>query len=237
MSVRNLLKVVLCTVLIFSAYAFASHRFDKRNIKDVTISYTDSKALFISEKNVNKLLIQNVDSAQTLAIENLDLNRGEKSIVENAMVRDAVVSVSLDGRVNVLVEQRTPIARLISPDQMYLDSDNKLMPLSQEHTAFVPLVYGYKDSLKNALFTLVNFINDDPFLKPAVTQISFDKKGVVTLEIRAHDYEVIWGEVKDLEHKAMNYKAFIAKMEKDKRLNQIKTIDLRYKNQVVSIKK
>lgn len=237
MNTKSLLKVILCIVLIFSAYAFASHRFEKRKIKDITISYTDSNALFISEKNVNKLLIQNIDSVQSIAVENLDLNEGELRIVENAMVRDAVVSVSLDGQVDVLVEQRMPIARIMSPEKMYLDTDNELMPLSQEHTAFVPLVYGYKESLKNSLFTLVNFINNDPFLKPAVTQISFDKKGVVTLEIRAHDYEVLWGEVKDLEHKAMNYKAFIAKMEKDNRLNQVKTIDLRYKNQVVSIKK
>lgn len=237
MNTKSLLKVILCIVLIFSAYAFASHRFEKRKIKDITISYTDSNALFISEKNVNKLLIQNTDSIQSIAVENLDLNECELRIIENAMVRDAVVSVSLDGQVDVLVEQRMPIARIISSEKMYLDTDNELMPLSQEHTAFVPLVYGYKESLKNSLFTLVNFINNDPFLKPAVTQISFDKKGVVTLEIRAHDYEVLWGEVKDLEHKAMNYKAFIAKMEKDNRLNQVKTIDLRYKNQVVSIKK
>ncbi len=224
-------------VLIFSAYAFAAHRFEKRKVKDVTISFANDNALFISEKNVNKLLIQNVDSIQSVAVENLDLNKGELRIVENAMVRGAEISVSLDGSVKVVVEQRSPIARLMSPSQMYLDVDNELMPLSQEHTAFVPLVFGYKDSLKNSLFKLVNFINEDEFLKPAVTQISFDKKGEVSLEIRAHDYEVLWGEVDDLDHKAMNYKGFIAKMEKDNRLNQVKTIDLRYKNQVVSIKK
>lgn len=224
-------------VLIFSAYAFAGHRFEKRKVKDVTISFTDDSALFISEKNVNKLLIQNIDSIQSVAVENLDLNKGELRIVENAMVRAAEVSVSLDGKVNIVVEQRLPIARLMLPSQMYLDQDNELMPLSREHTAFVPLVYGYKESLKESLYKLVNFINDDQFLKPAVTQVSFDTKGEVTLLMRAHDYEVLLGTVEDLDHKAMNYKGFIAKMEKDNRLNQVKTIDLRYKNQVVTIKK
>lgn len=237
MKIKELLKYGFCMVLIFSAYAFAGHRFEKRQINDVTISFTDSKALFISEKNVNKLLIQNVDSIQSVAVENLDLNTSEMRLIDNAMVRGAEVSVSLDGRVDVLVEQRLPIARLILPIQVYLDTDNELMPLSQEHTAFVPLVYGYKESLKESLYKLVTFINKDDFLRPAVTQISFNKKEEVTLEMRAHDYEVLLGKVEELELKAMNYKAFIAKMEKDKRLNQVKTIDLRYKNQVVSIKK
>lgn len=224
-------------VLIFSAYAFASHRFEKRKIKDVSISFTDSKALFISEKNVNKLLILKTDSIASITVENLDLNTGELRIIDNAMVRGAEVSVSLDGRVNVLVEQRSPIARLMLPTQVYLDRDNAVMPLSQEYTAFVPLVYGYKESLKESLFELLTFINNDDFLKPSVTQVTFDKYKNVALEIRAHDYEVLLGQVEKLEQKAINYKAFIAKMEKDKRLNQVKTIDLRYDNQVVSIKK
>ncbi|EAS18764.1 hypothetical protein BBFL7_01028 [Flavobacteria bacterium BBFL7] len=237
MSVKSILKYGLCMVLVFSAYAFAGHRFEKRTVKDVTISFTDSKALFISEKNVNKLLIQNIDSVESIALEKLDLNEGELRLIDNAMIRGAEVSVSLEGKVNVLVEQRSPIARLMLSPQVYLDEDNKMMPLSPEHTAFVPLVYGYKDSFKVKLFELINFINHDSFLKPSITQISFDKKGEVTLQIRAHDHEVILGKIEDLQHKAMNYKAFIAKMKKDNRLNQVKTIDLRYKNQVVSIKK
>ncbi len=237
MSIKSILKYGLCIVLIFSAYAFAGNRFERRTIKDVTISFTDSKALFISEKNVNKLLIQNIDSVESIALEKLDLNEGELRLIDNAMIRGAEVSVSLEGKVNVLVEQRTPIARLMLSSQVYLDADNKIMPLSPEHTAFVPLVYGYREVFNEKLYELINFINEDPFLKPAITQISFDKKGEVTMQIRAHDHEILLGEIEDLQHKAMNYKAFIAKMRKDNRLNQVKTIDLRYKNQVVSIKK
>ena len=128
MKIKSLLKYSFCIVLVCSAYVFASHRFEKRTVKDVTVSFTDSKSLFITEKNVNKLLIQNMDSVQSIAIEKLDLKEGELRLVENAMVRDADVSVSLDGKVDVVVEQRKPIARLILPSsQMYLDIDLSLI--------------------------------------------------------------------------------------------------------------
>ncbi len=237
MSIKSLLKIVGCVLVTASMYGFANYRFNQRTVKDVTISFTEDKALFISESNVNKLLIQNYDSVHKVAIEKLDLNKGELDLVNNPMIRHAEVSVSLEGELLAIIEQRQPIARLMGSDQQYLDTDNQLMPLSKEHTAFVPLVYGFKKAYQDQLFELINFINKDEFLQPAVTQLILDRSGEIRFKVRVHDYEVKLGTVELLDQKMTNYKAFIAKMKKDQRLTQVKTIDLRYKNQVISIKK
>ncbi|MFT5926140.1 MAG: cell division protein FtsQ [Rubritalea sp.] len=234
---KNIIKLVLVTLLVISLYAFASNRYKLRKLKAVSITFTDYSDPFISEKNVNKLLIQNNDTVKNLIIENLDLNSSEMRLLGNAMIREAEVSVSLDGLLKVVVQPRKPIARIMGNTNAYLDQDNLIMPLSKEHTVNVPLVFGYHKKVQDKTFELINFIKSDELLKASFTQVEFDKREEVTLLVRAFNFKVKLGRVERLEHKMINYKAFIAKMQKDKSLDAIKTIDLRFDNQVVVTKK
>jgi cell division protein FtsQ len=234
---KHIIKLVLVILLVISIYAFASDRYKLRKLKAVSIAFTDYSDPFISEKNVNKLLIQNGDTVKNLVIENLDLNKSEKRLTENAMIRDAEVSVSLDGLLQVVVQPRRPIARIMGSTNAYLDQDNLIMPLSKEHTVNVPLVYGYNKKVQDKTFNLINFIKNDDLLKASFTQVEFNKREDVTLLVRAFNFKVKLGQVERLEHKMINYKAFIVKMQNDKGLEAIKTIDLRFDNQVVVTKK
>jgi cell division protein FtsQ len=234
---KNIIRLVLVILLVISLYAFASSRYSTRKLKSISITFTDYSDPLISEKNVNKLLIQNNDSLKNLNIENLDLNKTELRLVQNAMIRDAEVSVSLDGWLKVVVQPRKPIARIMGKTNAYLDQDNLIMPLSKEHTVNVPLIYGYRENVKDKAFELINFIKKDELLKASFTQVVFDKIDEVTLTVRAFDFKVKLGKVENLDHKMMNYKAFLAKMQKDNGLSEIKSIDLRFDNQVVVIKK
>jgi len=110
---KNILRLVLVILLVISLYAFASSRYKNRKLKDISITFTDYSDPLISEKNVNKLLIQNNDTVKNLIIENLDLNKSEWRLVQNAMIRDAEVSVSIDGLLKAVVQPRKPIARIM----------------------------------------------------------------------------------------------------------------------------
>jgi cell division protein FtsQ len=233
----NIIKLVLVTLLVISLYGFASNRYKARKLNAISITFTDYSDPFISEKNVNKLLIQNNDTVKNLFIENLDLNRCERRLLENAMIRNAEVSVSLDGLLKVVVQPRKPIARIMGNTNAYLDQDNLIMPLSKEHTVNVPLIYGYHKKVQDKTFELINFIKSDELLKASFTQVQFDRRDEVTLLVRAFNFKVKLGKVERIEHKMINYKAFISKMQKDKSLGAIKTIDLRFDNQVVVTKK
>lgn len=236
-NLKNIIKLLLAISLVISLYAFASSRYKNRKLKDISIAFTDYSDPLISEKNVNKLLIQNNDTVKNLIIENLDLKKSEERLVQNVMIRDAEVSVSIDGLLKAVVQPRKPIARIMGQTNAYLDQDNLIMPLSKEHTVNVPLIYGYSKSVQNKAFELINFIKNDALLKASFTQIVFDKQDEVSLEVRAFDFKVRLGKVEKLEHKMMNYKAFLAKMQKDTAWSEIQSIDLRFDNQVVVIKK
>ena len=59
------------------------------------------------------------------------------------------------------------------------------------------------------------------------------KSGDYVLTARMLGYKIVLGEVDQLESKFNNYKAFYQKALKDKTLNNYKSINLKYKNQVV----
>ncbi|ALM20613.1 hypothetical protein AAT17_04860 [Nonlabens sp. MIC269] len=231
----NAILLIVAIVLVFSLYAFGAVRHKNREIKDVTITFTDYSSPLISEENVNKLLIQNQDSIDYLTIEKLALQESEKRLDKNSMIRKAEVSMSIDGEINAVIEQRVPIARIIGKKSGYLDEDNKWMPLSDEYAVRVPVIFGYESEFQNDVFELVSFIRKDKWLQKVIAAIELDK-GNVKLKPRAMNHKINLGKIDKLEHKFINYKAFIAKAEKDKTLESIDTVDLRFNNQVVVIK-
>jgi cell division protein FtsQ len=234
---KSKLFLVLVFALVLGLYAFASHRFKSREVKKIEIKFLGKADPLISEVNVNKLLIQKQDTAHKLFLEKLDLNNCELRLVNNAMIRNAEVSFTLDGELEVVVEQREPIARIMVGGHSYLDHDNKLMPLSVEHSVRVPLVYGFTDQLQDQVYQLMMFLRSDPVLEQSFTLVKIEKDGTFMLTPRAYGFQVDLGSLNDLEVKMEKYKAFVAKMSKDKRLDELKSVDLRYKRQVVTTKK
>jgi len=235
--VFNILILPVVIAVILALYSFAGQRHFNREMTDIKISFTDYSDPFISELNVNKLLIQKRDSAQNLLAENLDLNKSEERLVADPMIRAAEVSVNLNGQLNVVVEQREPIARLVGNKNEYLDSDNKLMPLSENHAALVPIITGFEAEFQDEVFDFLSYVREDQLLDIAITQIALDKKGNATLLLRSSDMRLEMGRLNKIESKMANFKAMLAKVEKDKTVDQIKKMDLRFDRQVVVVKK
>ncbi|AZQ45079.1 cell division protein FtsQ/DivIB [Nonlabens ponticola] len=234
---ENHIILSLVLVAIIALYGFADHRHESQKVEDVTVSFTDYKEPLISQENVNKLLIQSEDTLQNLTVEKLDLNRSELSLENNAMIRAAQVSVDLKGRMHVIVEQRVPVARIIADSSFYLDKENKIMPLSQEYAARVPLVMGYHSSDQDEVYELISFLRNDEYMESMVTQIDMSNSENVICSLRALDFDIALGNVEDLQTKFYNFKAMMAQLEKNEAMDEVKRLDLRFDNQVVVIKK
>ncbi len=234
---KDILILVIISLCVLGLYAFAEARHTRRSLTDINISFTDYSDPLISEINVNKLLIQKEDTLGKPYVENLDLNKSEMRLDAHPMIRTAEVSVDLNGRLDVLVEPRVPLARILGTTDVYLDKDNKIMPLSSEHSVLVPIVTGFKEAYQEDLYAFLTDINEDPLLDMAITQVGFDKNGNVTLRLRAHDLKIQLGKLRGYTWKLQNFKAMLAKMEKDKTVDQVEKIDLRFNHQVIVVKK
>ncbi|MEJ2112912.1 MAG: cell division protein FtsQ/DivIB, partial [Flavobacteriaceae bacterium] len=111
------------------------------------------------------------------------------------------------------------------------------MPLSDNHSARVPLVTGYVDKNNlNNVFTMANKTQNDEFLKKNVVEIHQDTNKRIYLRLRQCSFKVQIGDIHNLDKKINNLKAFYKKSLKEKTLNNYSKVNLQFDNQVVCTK-
>ena len=233
----NYIKMIVLLILVVFLYAFSSTRNAKRLVSQPNIQFVGNKNLFITQEAVSKLLIQNQQGVTNVPKETLDLNDLEETLNANPMIEFAEVYVNVEGKLTAEVKQKTPIARVISNGNYYIDSNGGVMPLSKNYTERVPMVTGFvsKDNLKK-VYTIADLVLNDEFLKHHVIEIHQNKNNSIDLKLRQTKFVVHLGQVKHLDKKINNLKAFYIKATKDKILDKYSKVNLQFGNQVVCTK-
>ena len=225
-------------MLVCFLYAFSSIRNNAKNVSEIQVNFLGDGNLFITHETVNKLLIQNGEGVTNVPKEILDLNGLENALKSNTMIKAAEVYLAVDGKVRADVIQRKPIARVSTNASYYIDDEGQYMPLSINYSAHVPIVTGYveKNNLEN-VFTIGNKIFRDEFLKTHIVEIHQNQDQTLSLKTRVFDFEIVLGDLTDLDKKISNLKAFYQKAKKDETLNTYSKVNLQFNNQVVCTKK
>ncbi|MCB0480014.1 MAG: hypothetical protein KDC83_01220 [Flavobacteriales bacterium] len=128
------------SLMSFSYYSRESQKYNDLQIKiDRPI-----KSQFITEEDVEELL-QNVGfQLKDQKISSLDIQHIEKLLENNSSISSAEVYVTIDGRVVIELQERTPIIRIYNSfgESFYLDEEGSFMPLSNRYTARVLIAHG-----------------------------------------------------------------------------------------------
>jgi cell division protein FtsQ len=217
---------------------FSSFRNSARKVDKINVNFEGENNLFITEEAVNKLLIQNKEAITNVAKETLDLNELETVLKSNPMIKTAQVHLTVNGEVRANVVQRKPIARVSTNASYYIDDEGSFMPLSVNHSARVPLVTGQvKKNKLDKVYILTNKIFNDQFLKTHIVEIKQNSNETFVLKTRVLDFDILLGDIENLDKKISNLKAFYQKAKKDKVLNTYSKVNLQFDNQVVCTKK
>lgn len=232
------IKVLILILLVGFLFAFTNNRNTKRVIAKPEVEFLGENNLYITHENVSKLLIQNPKGLKNKSKEIIDLNMLESTLNSNPMIRNAEVYMSIDGKLTAQVEQKTPIARVHTNASYYIDNEGLYMPLSKNYSARVPLVTGtvYKTKL-NSIYKIAKIIDNDTFLKQHVIEIKQNEDKTISLRLRKYDFVVDLSDLKSIQKKINNFKAFYKKAVKDKIINTYSRVNLGFDNQVICTKK
>ncbi|MEP3207683.1 MAG: hypothetical protein ABJN95_00745 [Maribacter sp.] len=233
----NYIKVIALLAIVTGLYAFSNHRSNVKKIDGLNIEFVGDQNLYITEAMVNKLLIQNYGSFKNVPKEKLVLNKIEKIIETNKMVKNAQVYLTINGELEARIVQRKPIGRIEGESKFYLDEEGKRMPLSMTHSARVPIITGKVTgkSLED-VYEILKYINADQFLRKNVIGIHVADVDKYELRFRLEQFTVHLGGVDGLEEKFNNFKAFYTKANRDKTLDNYNVVSLEFNNQVVCTK-
>lgn len=230
-------RLVLMLGVVIFLFSFSSARNENRKLTAADIEFADNEE-FITLDKVNKLLIQNFSDVRNIPKVKLDLNNVEKRLDSDPMIEKAEVFTTIDGKLKAVVKQKTPIARVFNGEKSYyIDYKGGEMPLSENTTARVPIITGAIEVVeKDKLCELLKYIYDDDFLRKNIIGIEVRDTGGLKMISRNYSYEILFGRLINVDKKFKNYKAFFQNAVRDTLIEQYKTINLKFTQQVVCTK-
>ena len=175
----------------------------------------------------------------------------EKILEANPFVLDAEVYVDAQNKLYVYATQRVPIIRIIDKENQtyYMDSVGVRMEMSDHSTARVLVATGeippytpdfrapHKRHLLDKLFKLTKYILHDDFLQPMIEQIYVNNKEEFILIPKVGKQKILFGKYEEVEDKFDRLKLFYKEGLSREGWQKYKTINLKFRQQVVCQKK
>jgi cell division protein FtsQ len=232
----NLIRfVVAISVLGFMIY-FAGRENGENYCKLTNIIIENKKENgFVTDSVIIHYLLDSNLHPDSKTVNDVSFKNIESLLSNHPSIKSANVYSDMQGKVYISVVQRKPIVRVQNGKEgYYLDEDGLRMPLSNEYTARMLLVTGDINSVnENDLYYLSDVIIKDEFLKKQIAQIDISNSELLMLTQIGEQVE--FGQIKEVREKFARLKLYY---ETGNFQNQeYKTLNLKYKNQIVCIKK
>jgi cell division protein FtsQ len=243
------------------ALGFSTERREKVICNTIEINISgDAMNRFIDKHDIEKMLEnykykiigKPIDSVNTLLTEVL--------IGKNLVVKKATAYITIDGRLNIIVEQRHPIVRIINErmQNYYIDEEGYVIPVYRQYTAFTLVANGHiaepfdvtigknifpnnKDNIirPNIIYDIyktAKYIDENDFWRSQIQQIYINEKQNMILTPRVGSHSIILGKSDDIDLKFRKLKAMYRTFNVIG-WNKYKIINLKYKDQVICIKR
>lgn len=263
--IRKILYAVFWCLLVSAlivTLGFAEKQEAKVICKKPVISINEEdNNYFITEDDITCLLRSKGDSINGQPLPTVDVNKIEKLMYTNPWVKSANAYLSIDGVLNIEIEVRKPLVRIInkSGENYYLDTDGKLMLWSPAYTPRVLVADGNIDepyhlwysipadkimqndslahtTLLDDIYVMAKYISADPFWNMQVTEIVNNTSGDLEIVPLVGSHKIIFGDTTALKEKFSKLKIFYKEGLNHTNWNNYDTLNLKYKNQVVCTK-
>jgi len=249
--------VILVAGTIF-LLAFTDQTYQSGTYKSFRIDVLNTpEQAMITLDEINELIIKHFGEIEGSPMARIDLLKLESTVRGNPYVSSCEVFQTIGGGLVLKARVREPLVRIINQDdkQFYLDYTGSAMPLNPVHPSHVlianglipdqfisldksekPLTTFADSSILHQVFPVAYYIANDEFLKSFIDQIYINDKNEIELVPKIGSQTIIFGSAVDAREKLENLKTFYQKVMSRMDWNVYKSINLKYKNQVVCSK-
>tara|TARA_B100000446_G_scaffold163946_1_gene165294 strand:+ start:176 stop:913 length:738 start_codon:yes stop_codon:yes gene_type:complete len=233
---------VLTTLFIVVTVIF-SFKNNSSPIKDIVIN---SENKFLDRYRIESLITEKM--GKDSIIKNADII--EKNILANPFVKEIKLYQDLSNKLIVDLVQYQPIARLVSENKkdFYIDLHGNIFPTSTKFSERVLLIHtddNINYDLKNInstdygkkIFTMINYIINDTFLSKIISEIDINYDKNIIIYPQVSKQKIIFGYPEQIDVKFDKLMLFYKKVLPAKGWNTYKTVNLKFKNQIICDKK
>jgi len=238
LNIGKLSLLILVPVLFIAIYFFAGRKNDHAVCEGVNIkiNFKTEKAL-LSEADIYKYLgLKNSKDLIGKYTEALHVNDMEKLLLLQKSILKAEIFMGLSGEMTIEVTQRHPILRVFPEGYVgyYLSEEQVRMPLSKNFTPDLIPVSGFmNDKIDRSLCAIVRYVNNNSFWKEQIEQFFVDANADISFIPFTGVHEVIIGDTTNLDEKFKKLEIFYKNGLSKIGWNKYKSVNLKYKGQVI----
>ena len=259
---RSALRILLLAAFLVTV-GFAESKRKEMLCPGLEIIVHDSSGIaFIERSDIEEMVLDKFGQPAGKPLSSINMALLEKIINSNAFVARAEVFSTVDGKLTIEVIQRNPVLRIInsSNESFYIDDEGVFMPLSDQYTANVVVANGNipntlaekrirvftpeeAEDTSNHLttvekvFALNRYVSGNEFWNAQVEQYYVNSDLDLELIPRVGNHTIVFGDEKNMEEKFDKLLHFYKEGLNRTGWNQYKTINLKFKDQVVCTKK
>jgi len=264
---KKILKITFWVLLVaglITLFAFVQKNENELLCSRVNINILRDpiqENFFVAEDDIRELIAQRFGQIENTPLKNIDIHYLEQLMYVNPWVARGNVFMHIDGVVNIEIEQRQPILRIINEngESFYMDSNGKLMLWSPDFTPRILIASGNikdrynewyntnireiinNDTLKTRtmlddLYTMARFILADEFWSAHIEQIYVNENGDIELVPKVGNHKIVFGGSDEMAEKFWKLKTFYTEGLNYTGWESYDTLNLKFNNQVVCTK-
>lgn len=246
---RKILWIFVGILLVGSiGFALSQQAYQRCKNLRIEIDKGQSDNFLITSTDVEKLVTDNGNAPVIdKYFDDIDFQTLEKRVKSNKVVDNCQIFRDLRGDLVIEITQHRPIARVTfangvaGVNDMYVNEKGEFFPMSDQYTARVLMlsgayferIIGLTRSKDAQLVTLLNLIDQDPFWKAQIAQLTVGKDGEIEMIPQVGEHVVDFGDASEPEVKFNKLKIFYTNVIPAKGWSRYRSVSVKFHNQIV----
>lgn len=256
-----LLWLGIIAYMIF-VLGFVSGKMNEQVCERISVNIIDSLTnRFVAQEDILNILLESESRILGYPLSTINTRNLEKLIADEPFIKSAGLYKTVNGALNVDIQQRRPILRVINRQgkSYYLDQEGFILPVSEKFTSRVLVANGYisepfieestrsifdievpgnrRNSVIYELYKLASFISGSDLWSAQIAQIYVNGKYEYEMIPRVGAHVIYLGDARDYEAKFRKLEALYLYGLNNKGWNNYEIINLKYENQIVCTKR
>ena len=229
----------MLTIMTISLIVFLSLKWNEvKNNSPILLKVT-------GDNNFNNEDIVAFDFSDKSNLFKINLKTFKENIESKPHIKDSKIFRSFPSKIEIILVERNPIAVILSDNFLIIDSDNISLPYVNFDLT-LPVLTNFKDdsdlfvfgeevqspSIKTAVRILDQLYKEHSDIYFSISEVSFNENEEFDIILKNGKTRILLGK-NDFDLRIKKLNSFKKNIEKYDTLENYKSVDLRYKNQVV----
>lgn len=256
-----LLWLGIIAYLVF-AHGFVSGKMSKQVCERINIDVTDSLInRFVSPDDILNILLEDESRILGYPLSSINTLNLEMRLEDESFIKSADIYKTMNGVLNVRIQQRQPVIRIINRygRSYYIDIEGYILPISDKFTSRILVANGHisepfmeestrsvfdvdppegrRNKVVYELYEIASFIAGSDLWETQIAQIYVNDKFEYEMIPRVGAHVIYFGDSYDYQNKFAKLEALYIYGLNNKGWNNYETINLKFENQIVCTKR